>query len=189
MGKPRHFDECFTTRIKSGRNFATYAAILRTGAAAPSESRPEKHHIVPREWLSMNADGFRFDAEDPSNVTYLSVRNKILAMVQLAVIFLETGDSRTYAKLTETISRRYHLGRYEYWKNPFMDRETVSFLAEKRMQELCSRKRKYSDDYLGKCHEIYMNSGKSFEAVVRETGFPCSERSLLRNFRERGLAT
>ena len=187
MGKPRHFDRCFTEKMRSSADFRAYAEILKTGADEPSERRPEKHHVVPREWLSLNVDGFRFGTEDPSNVTYLSVRNKLLAMVRLAVLFLEAGDSRTYSALAGTVSRRYHLGRGEFWRNPFLDGDTVSRLVETRSRELLSRKRKYTDEYLRRCHGIYMDSGKSFDSVVAETGFPGSERALLRNFRERGL--
>ena len=189
MGRPQHFDRCFTEGMRSSANFRAYAEILKTGADRPSKSRPERHHIVPREWLSLNVDGFRFGTEDPSNVTYLSVGNRLLAMVRLAVIFLEAGDSRTYAAIAGTVSRRYHLGRGEFWRNPFLDGDTVSRLAERRSRELLSRKRKHSDEYLRRCHEAYLECGRSFDRVVEETGFPGSERALLRNFRERGLPT
>lgn len=188
MEKPKYFDICFPLKERTNQYFIRYVDILKTSKTEKDETHVEKHHIVPREWLSFNVDGFCFDNEDQNNIVYLSVRNKILAFQYLVLFFLEVKDSETYRRLTETISRRYHLRWYEFWKNPYIDINAVILLSEKREQELKSRKKKYSDDYLRKCLEILkheQNEDIAFKRIQNELGFKHTVETLLKNLNSR----
>jgi hypothetical protein len=99
----------------------------------------------------------------------------------LAIIFLEMGDSTTYRNLTKTISRRYHVGWYDFWKSPYFDKNMMDFLVEKRIGELSEKKRKYDDEYLLKCKEILDSSNDknaAFERIKSELGFEFTKRAL-----------
>lgn len=187
--RPRHFDECFPAWIRGDANFVQYLELVDTHSSPkPSQATPEKHHIVPREWLSWRVEGFSFDAEDVDNVVYLSVRNKIIAMERLVLLFLDMHDSTTYKSLTESFARRYHLGWFGFWKSPYLERGMVTFLAEKRKQELKERKRKYSDEFLLRCRGIMEAGGwtdEAFSRVKAETGFEFTRRALEDQLRKR----
>lgn len=180
--KPKYFDDCFQVGIRNCREFNKYVDIVfRHSASSPSQNFPEKHHIVPREWLSWRVNGFNFDTEDENNVVYLSVRSKLMSMQYLTLVFLEMGDSTTYRNLTKTVSRRYHIGWYDFWKSPYLDKNLVEFLVEKRNGELSTKKRKYDDEYLLKCKEILESSkdkDEAFEKIKNEMGFEFTRRAL-----------
>lgn len=188
MSEPPYFEYCFPEESRSDRNFSLYMALMEKASRTPTKATPEKHHIVPREWLSWRFPNFNFDTEDESNVVYLSVRDKLLAMQYVVLLVHDYGDSTTYKRLTEAISRRYHLGKYAFWLNPYIDRETMSLLVEKRRQELLGKKKKYSDDYLLKCSEIlYSEKDKdvAFRRIQSELGFSFSKRTLFDQLRKR----
>lgn len=187
--RPRFFDDCFHIGIRKCVEFEKYIDIVENRSSVnPSKKFPEKHHIVPREWLSWRVNGFNFVTEDENNVVYLSVRSKIMAMQYLALVFLEMGDSVTYKNITKAISRRYHMKWYDFWKNPYMDRKLVDALVEKRISELNGKKTKYGDEYLSRCMEI-MNSEKdkdsAFEKVRSEMGFSFTRRALEEQLKRR----
>lgn len=187
--EPRHFHECFPGNEMENTHLVAYLAII-DGASSPTPTRcmPEKHHIVPREWMTANIPDFSFQTEDPSNVVYLSVKNKIMALQYLTLFFLDMRDSVVYKALTQTIARRYHLGWYDFWRSPYLEGPLIRFLAEKRSQELKGKKRKYGDEYLSKCLEIYSSEPDkkvAFNRVRDEMGFRFSQRTLLDQFRKR----
>ena len=190
--KPLKFDECFPPeKTKTSNEFKSYMSIVNAlSSKTPDKLHPEKHHIVPREWLSWKFEDFSFDNEDPSNVVYLSVKDKLLALLHLILFFLDVGDSVTYRNLTSSVSRRYHLGKFDFWKNPYLDRETIKFLVGKRTQELEMRKMKYSDEFLEKCRNILESSydlNEGFKNVVEQTGFKFTKRALFEQLRKRGF--
>lgn len=139
---PKHFNMCFPDSIQNDRNYKSYMSIITChGDPTPSKMKPEKHHIIPREWLTETFSDFSFDNEDPSNVVYLSVRDRILALQFLTLIFLEMKNAAVYKKMTDMVARRYHLSKFEFWKNPYLDYSgLISLLVEKRKQELENRK-------------------------------------------------
>lgn len=188
MREPPYFEYCFPEESRSDRNFSLYMGLMERASKAPTKATPEKHHIVPREWLSWRFPNFNFDTEDESNVVYLSVRDKLLAMQYVVLLVHDYGDSTTYRRLTEAVARRYHLGKYEFWKSPYIDREMMGLLVEKRKQELAGKKRKYSDEYLTRCREILLSEGDvdaAFRRIQSELGFSFSKRTLFDQLRKR----
>ena len=187
--RPIYFEDCFKVGIRNCREFDKYMDIVdNRSSRTPSAKFPEKHHIVPREWLSWRVDGFNFDTEDENNVVYLSVRSKLLAMQCLVLVFLEMGDSTTYRNLTKTVARRYHIGWYDFWKSPYLDKNLFSFLVEKRTDELTGKKKKYDDEYLSKCKEIMESSkdkNEAFERIRTEMGFRYTRRALEEQLKRR----
>ena len=178
---PRHFAECFSA-AQGGRDLAAYMRIVGSRSAPkPDGGHPEKHHIVPREWLSARTEGFSFAAEDPANVVYLSAKDRLLALRLLAVIFLGMKDGETYSALVGTISRRYGLPRAELWRNPYMDGMDLDALASARDAGIRGRKTKYAAEYLEECRRVYREGG--FAAVRERMGYAFTERALLEQFR------
>ena len=188
--KPPKFDECFSAAAGSSE-LAAYMAILEARAARrPDASHPEKHHIVPREWLSRRFQDFSFWTEDPRNVVYLSVDDKLAAMQHLVLVFLDMRDSVTYGSLVGSMSRRYHIPKGEFWRNPYLDPAARRILSERRRRELSQRKTKYSDEFLERCRDVLLSSESSAEGfgrVAEETGFPFTKRALVEQLRKRGL--
>ena len=141
MIKPLHFDECFKKDVTTSRYFISYMNIIeKKSSKTLTNETPEKHHIIPREWITWNYSGFEFKTEDCNNVVYLSVKDRILALQFLVLIFHEMGDSVTYHKLTKMISRKYHLVWSEFWRSPYLSSQQIDVLVGVRNNEIKSYK-------------------------------------------------
>jgi hypothetical protein len=137
MTKPLHFNECFKKEIITSRYFISYMNIInRKSSKTLTISTPEKHHIIPREWITWNYSGFDFNTEDCNNVVYLSVKDRILALQFLVLIFHEMGDSITYQKLTKMIARKYHLLWSDFWRSPYLSIQQIDELVNIRNDEI-----------------------------------------------------
>lgn len=134
---PEHFHDCFPKNMESNQNFKRYMSLIANKACRTStQETPEKHHIVPREWLTWNIRGFSASSEDTNNVVYLSVRDKLLSYLFLCLFFLDKVDSKTYNKLTKTVARRYNLIWSDFWSNPYLSSEIFNKLVNERKLKL-----------------------------------------------------
>lgn len=137
MVYPLHFNECFKKEISTSRYFISYMNIIDgKSSKILTITTPEKHHIIPREWITWNYSGFDFKTEDSNNVVYLSVKDRILALQFLVLIFHEMGDSVTYHKLTKMIARKYHLLWSEFWRSPYLSTHQIAELVNIRNIEI-----------------------------------------------------
>lgn len=142
MTRPKHFEICFPRTHWNDRIFRNYVKLVSGGSATPTAQTPEKHHIVPREWLTWNDAAFNFDTEDKNNVIYLSVRDKLIAMLFLAIIFKDLEDGTTYRNICDAIGRRYHLQKFQVWQDPYkyFSRTWLDFLADRRVKDNMNKK-------------------------------------------------
>jgi hypothetical protein len=189
--KPSKFDECFRTESSvAGSYLPQYWKIIENRSSEkPTPEKPEKHHIVPREWLSLNVEGFNFSTEDPANVVYLSFRDKLLAMSLLAGMFASLRYSREYRLITDSISRRYGVQRETVWMNPFFTDAEIDKMLGSRKPSVSGRKMKYDTKFLERCKEVYdsvENKEEAFERV-RKMGFRFTRRAFLDQLKKRGM--
>lgn len=142
LSRPEHFETCFPRSMWNDKMFINYIRLITLNhSKTPTLDKPEKHHIVPREWLSWNVDDFNFWTEDRNNVVYLSVKDKILALQYLCIIFLEMHDGTTYKGLSDSFARRYHLKKFQFWRDPYsLTPEMVSHFEKVRCNELKNKK-------------------------------------------------
>ena len=142
MVTPKYFEACFPQTHWNDRIFRDYIKIISDGSIVSSTANPEKHHIVPREWLTWNNENFRFETEDKNNVVYLSVKSKLVAMIFLAIIFKDLEDGTTYKNICNAIGRRYHLQKFQVWQDPYkyLSKTWIEFLVDQRTKDILLKK-------------------------------------------------
>lgn len=68
-------------------------------------------------------------------MVYLSTRDRVVALQCLLVMFKDMGDSRTYSRLVKSMSRRYGIPYGRLWSDPYLTRDMVDCMSERRDSE------------------------------------------------------
>jgi len=174
--------------VAGSTEFRQYSKVIEGSSKRRSPDFPEKHHVVPREWLKLNIPGFTERTEDRGNVVWLSVEGKLLAMQLTAAILLLKRDSRSYASVIASMSRRYGFERGELWKNPYFGKDVFDRKVRLRECALSGRKLKYSDGYLEECLKTWNSTDDkdaAFAEIRDRLGFGHTKTALLYNLRKR----